>query len=219
MSLSSQYDALIFDCDGVIFDSNRPKLEAMRTALSNLGYAATEVQNCIDYFQNNFGKPRFYQVKQFFNQFLSCSDSARATEEEKVLATYSQACLNLFDGVTMSPGIEHIFSHFTGDLYVASGSVQDELKSVLALRKIDHYFKGIYGSPTPKGVIVERITQQYPNSRLVLFGDAHADFQAAKDNNIDFIYYRPYSMVKERMTELAAQHHFRVIDHYRELEV
>ena len=48
----SDYDIYIFDCDGVILDSNQLKIEAMERALSALFTKKTEIDNCIHYFKH-----------------------------------------------------------------------------------------------------------------------------------------------------------------------
>ena len=64
MSLNS-YDIIILDCDGVLLDSNRFKLEAMREVTSSWG---DDVSNrFIDYAKQQFGSSRFIIFKYFFS--------------------------------------------------------------------------------------------------------------------------------------------------------
>jgi len=75
----SDYDLLIFDCDGVILDSNTLKIDAMRSALTEFDITTEEANRCALFFAENFGKSRFYHVDYYClshnNKFLSESTS------------------------------------------------------------------------------------------------------------------------------------------------
>lgn len=217
MKLTAQYDCIIFDCDGVIFDSNRPKVAAMRSVLEECGYSQTEVSNCIDFFQNNFGTPRQAQIDNFFDRFIGDMPQHESQRKAEVFEKYSTACHGIFEQAELSPGIIDLLTAFSGDKYVASGSVQKELREIIRARNLDHYFKGVYGSPTAKADIVASILRDTPYQKSVLIGDARADYEAATANTIDFIYFKPFSMVQESMTQLAEQEKFQVIDDFRAL--
>lgn len=217
MKLSAQYDCIIFDCDGVIFDSNRPKVAAMRSVLEECGYSQTEVSNCIDFFQNNFGTPRQVQIDNFFDRFIRDMPQHENQRKAEVFEKYSTACHGIFEQAELSPGIIDLLTAFSGDKYVASGSVQTELREIIRARDLDHYFKGVYGSPTAKAEIVASILRETPYQKSVLIGDARADYEAATANTIDFIYFKPFSMVQESMMQLAEQEKFQVIEDFRAL--
>lgn len=79
MPLLSEYEVYIFDCDGVILDSNHLKIEAMKNALEAHFSAQDLTEACVDYFRHNFGKSRFHHVAHFL-------DSILAIEEEKEMS-------------------------------------------------------------------------------------------------------------------------------------
>ncbi|WP_339068250.1 HAD family hydrolase [Teredinibacter turnerae] len=217
MKLTAQYDCMIFDCDGVIFDSNRPKIAAMRSVLEECGYSPTQVSNCIDFFQNNFGTPRQVQIDNFFDRFIDEMPQHENQRKTEVFEKYSAACQGIFEQAELSPGILDLLNTFSGDKFVASGSVQTELREIISACNLDHYFKGVYGSPTAKAEIVASILRGTPYQKSVLIGDARADYEAATANSIDFIYFKPFSMVQESMIQLAEQEKFQVIDDFRAL--
>ncbi len=57
--------------------------------------------------------------------------------------------------------------------------------------RIFHYFKIIHGSPTPKNELVKQIIEEnnYNKEECVLIGDSINEYDAAKENNIDFYGY------------------------------
>ena len=66
----NKYSQYIFDCDGVILDSNQLKIEAMALTLNEIGIEENIVKECINYFSNNFGKSRFHHVDVFIRDFF-----------------------------------------------------------------------------------------------------------------------------------------------------
>ena len=65
MNQLSKYDVIIFDCDGVIFDSNKLKIDAMRESLDSLSIRQDVVEQCCSFFAKNFGKSRLWMEKKF----------------------------------------------------------------------------------------------------------------------------------------------------------
>ena len=76
-------------------------------------------------------------------------------------------------------------------MFIVSGSDETELNRLCRELEIAHYFKLIKGSPTPKKELVGTIlNDQEINSRdCILIGDSINDFDAAKQNLIDFYGY------------------------------
>ena len=61
----SKYDVYIFDCDGVIFNSNQLKIKAMKNSLEANFSDSHLIKQCLNYFQLNFGKSRFHHIEHF----------------------------------------------------------------------------------------------------------------------------------------------------------
>ena len=84
-------------------------------------------------------------------------------------------------------------------------------------RKIEHFFSKVLGSPEKKSKHITNILKAHKTTRAVMIGDAVSDLEAARDNNIDFIFYSPFSNVALKMRELCLQHGYRVIDSFEEV--
>ena len=214
MHLISEYDVYIFDCDGVILDSNKLKIKAMKNVLLDMKFSNEKVDKCISYFKHNFGKSRFHHVKYFIHNIL-CGESVEydATEQE-ILNKYSLQCKKLYMIADITPGFVEFINGLTGIKYVASGSEQAELREVFREKKLDIYFDEIYGSPTTKSELVKNILNNSSFSKVVFIGDAVSDFEAAEKNEIDFIFYSPYSNVTGQMLKLAQNNGFPVLNSY-----
>ncbi|HAS8557962.1 TPA: HAD family hydrolase [Vibrio vulnificus] len=211
MPLLSEYEIYIFDCDGVILDSNQLKIEAMKNALEVHFSVQDPIAECVDYFRHNFGKSRFHHVSHFLNSILNIQEDKKDELEQLILADFSEQCRRLYITAELTPGFLEFLAECKGKRYVASGSEQSELRDVFALRGLDIYFDGVYGSPTPKTELIQGILKQEKNTNAVMFGDAESDMLSAKKNNIDFIFYSPYSNVKNTMEVLLEKNGYKKI--------
>ncbi|PMH45931.1 haloacid dehalogenase [Vibrio sp. 10N.286.49.B3] len=210
------YDVYIFDCDGVILNSNQLKIDAMERALRALSFKDEEINQCVNYFSNNFGRSRFHHVDVFFNDFLPVEEN-KDTLKSKLLSLFSSQCKELYLNADVTPGFISLISSLNGNKYVASGSEQQELRDIFVQRGLDLYFKEIYGSPTPKNDLVRSILEAEKTTNAVMFGDAVSDFEASKINEIEFIGYLPYSNVRNKVIDLQLTYQFQIIDDFNEV--
>lgn len=213
----ANYDVYIFDCDGVILDSNQLKIDAMHNALSALVNDAAQVKACIDYFRNNFGRSRFHHIDIFIEQFLLLDKNKAAEIKQSILDVYSTECKSLYLQAKLTPGFIDFITQLNGKKFIASGSEQQELREVFSVRGLDEYFNGIYGSPVKKSDLVANILDETKASNAVMFGDAVSDLEAANINNINFVGFLPFSNVKEKLISSANQNAYRVINKWSEL--
>lgn len=213
----ADYDVYIFDCDGVILDSNQLKIDAMHKALSALVTDATRVKACVDYFRDNFGRSRFHHVDIFIEQFLLLDKNKVTETKQSILDAYSMQCKSLYLQAELTPGFIDFITQLKGKKFIASGSEQQELRDVFSTRGLDSYFDEIFGSPTKKSDLVANILDKTKASNAIMFGDAVSDLEAASINNIDFIGYLPFSNVKEKLVSLADKGAYKVIDKWSEL--
>lgn len=208
------YDLYIFDCDGVILDSNALKVQAMKEALEAHAFKAELVAECVSYFANNFGKSRFHHVAHFVSEILELSDEQKAVIEASILRDFSAQCKTLYLTAKLTPGFINLINELPGKKFVASGSEQTELRAVFKSRGLDQYFENVFGSPTAKSQLLCDILQIQPHTKALMIGDAVSDFDASSANNIDFICYIPFSNVAPRMITLAEKHGFSVLERW-----
>ena len=196
----SDYDFYIFDCDGVILDSNQLKIDAMKNALCQRVNNSVEVENCIEYFRSNFGKSRFHHIEVFLAKYVTHRENETLSYRNEILKSYSTQCKKLYLKAELTPGFLDFISSLKGNKYVASGSEQQELRDVFSQRSLDKFFVKIYGSPVSKSENVKKIVNEEFSNDAVMFGDAVSDLNASIDNEIDFIAYTAYSNVVATLT-------------------
>ena len=74
--------------------------------------------------------------------------------------------------------------------YINSTTPQNEIRQIVSARGLQKYFFTVLGSPTSKSDNLKKIQKNNPNvptSRILFFGDALSDLDAAKSNDFDFI--------------------------------
>ncbi len=204
----SNYDLCIFDCDGVILDANKIKLDAMERAVLDAGFSESQALACKEYFASNFGKSRFVHIRYFVEEILRIEESLKDGTYQKILDGFSKYCREQYVNANLTPRFLELLSSLKGNKAVASGSEQTELRALFKARGLAAHFECILGSPTAKSVNVKDILNKVPHTRAVMVGDAKADFEAALENNIDFIGYIPFSNVPEEMKALSIDHGF-----------
>lgn len=201
-SFLSQYDVIIFDCDGVIIDINKLKCEAFGKAVE--GYPPDVVERFIEHCRKTFGVSRYVKFKEFFIDF-----AREPFQEEKfnrLVNNYADICKKIYLNANITPGTETLLSVLYNQdkkIYVASGSDEEELKYVFSNRNLSKYFNGIYGSPKTKLECATNILKGHPNKKAVFIGDAISDMKTAKELGIDFIYMSKYTVQSEEQDYLC----------------
>ena len=210
----SKYDVYIFDCDGVILNSNELKIDAMKGAVKLHVHDDYLIEKCIAYFCQNFGKSRFHHVEVFVNKILLIEECKKKHVKDSILSVYAEQCRKLYLQAELTPGFIDFLTHLKGKKYVASGSEQQELRDVFKQRGINKYFDGIFGSPTGKSVLIRSILEMEASYNAIMFGDAESDLIAAQSNNIGFVFYSPFSSVKEKMLSICSTKQLPVINSF-----
>ena len=212
----SKYSTIIFDCDGVIFDTNSLKISAFKKALN--AFPDDMVNPFIEYVKANFGKTRMHFFQHFLDNFAPQSPPSTY---EKLLESYGASCRSLYRKASLTQGFLDyaILHHSKSELFVVSGNNGDELQEAFAYRKIDHFFSHIYGAPQSKKAGLTTILSSRERNSAVMIGDALMDYEAAKHHHIDFIFIAEYSMYKAQMLQLQKQVGFTTIQTLEELLV
>lgn len=182
-----KYDFFIFDCDGVILDSNKLKSDAFAEALPN--EPPDLVAEYVQYHKLNGGISRYEKFKYYFEEMKKQVEAH--AEIDKALNNFAAIVSEGLLKCNYIPGVVEIIRelfNLNKRLFVVSGSDEKELIQVFRQRGIDHYFENIYGSPDNKIDNTKKVIKS--NGRLsngIFFGDSKADYEAASQYKMDFI--------------------------------
>ena len=185
------YNFYIFDCDGVILDSNQIKTESFKETLS--GYDNKLIDLFIDYHKKNGGISRFVKFKYFCEILLKKKDNNLVNDLLKKfnLIVFSKLCNSNF-----IPGVISFIKLLKKNdkkIYVVSGAFENELKEVFVQKDIYQLFDGIHGSPIEKDIHTKNIISINRSKNGVFFGDSKIDYEVATNNSLDFFFIKEKS--------------------------
>ncbi|MDB4659642.1 HAD hydrolase-like protein [Synechococcus sp. AH-551-C10] len=190
----SHFKTLLFDCDGVVLNSNRIKTEAFRTVTLPYGKSASDA--LVAHHTANGGISRFKKFDYFVDEILPTKQSNyvvndRLALKEKLLAEFAVYVKQALINCEVVEGISDLRKEtISARWFIVSGGDQDELREVFNQLNLDHYFDGgIYGSPFTKFDIVEQLRHEGNLEFPALFiGDSRLDHQVADAFNLDFLF-------------------------------
>jgi phosphoglycolate phosphatase-like HAD superfamily hydrolase len=207
---------VFFDCDGVIFDSNGFKIEAMRLTLAS--HTPAEIAQMEAHWRSNGGASRFVKFEHFYTQIAPHPDLRAATKQ----AAERFGALSLSAYQAVEPIAEAIqLAKATGAerCHVVSGAAEVELHSVFAAKGIQRHFATIQGSPRPKRELVEKVLSEYscaPGDAL-LIGDGAMDFRVSQELGIHFVYLAQFSEWTDARARIAGAEGVSVAETWAEL--
>lgn len=195
----TDYASLVFDCDGVILDSNRVKTDAFYQ--SALPYGEAAAQAMVDYHVANGGVSRYLKFAHFLEQLVPEYAVRRSGPNlDELLEHYANAALEGLLNCKVAPSLKKLRERTPNARWlIVSGGDQAELRHVFAQRGLAELFDGgIYGSPDTKDEILARELQNATIQTPALFlGDSKYDHQAASTAGLDFIFLSSWSEVKD----------------------
>jgi len=191
----SRYATLIFDCDGVIFDSNKVKTDAFYNAA--LPYGASAAEALMEYHAKHGGISRYVKFEYFLKNIVKTK--IEKTKLDILLDDYACEVLEGLLSCQISPGINKLRRITQSKWLVVSGGDQNEIRNVFARRNlVENFNGGIFGSPETKDTIFSRELRSNNIKLPALYiGDSKYDYQAAKAANIDFVFAYDWTEVSD----------------------
>ncbi len=193
----ARYRSLVFDCDGVVLESNRLKTEAFRRTALPWGAAAAEA--LVAYHTAHGGIARQVKFAHFLAEILprhAAPGAPPAPPAEALLQAYAAEVRAGLMACAVAPGLEALRAATPGARWlIVSGGDQAELRAVFAARGLAGLFDGgIFGSPDDKDTILarERAAGTIPGPALFL-GDSRYDHEAASRAGLDFVFVSGWS--------------------------
>lgn len=179
------YRTLVFDCDGVVLNSNKVKTEAFYKAALPFGEEAAK--KLVAYHVLNGGISRYKKFEWFIQQVVT----NQKAELHELLESYAEF---VRDGLLTCDIAEGLFElrekTSNANWLIVSGGDQQELREVFAARNlIDLFDGGIFGSPDSKDIILEREIAANNIHKLAIFlGDSRYDHIVSSNAGLDFVF-------------------------------
>lgn len=193
------YSTLVFDCDGVVLDSNKVKTQAFYQAALSYGEAAA--QALVQYHVAHGGVSRYKKFAHFLDVLVpEHSSSTDGPDLDALLAAYAAAVQEGLLQCQIAEGLAELRAATPNSRWlIVSGGDQAELRDVFAQRGIAEWFDGgIFGSPDTKDDILARELDNGSITGSTLFiGDSKYDYQASRKAGLDFVFVHFWSEVKD----------------------
>lgn len=178
---------IIFDFDGVICESVDIKTDAFYEMY--LKYGEDIASRVRKHHIDNGGMSRFEKFKYYETEFLKqelyderleklSMQFSNLVKQKVIKAAYVKGALEFLKKKS------HNYNCF-----IVSATPIDEMKEIAKEKKIDIFFKEIFGSPKDKVEWGKYIVNTYKlkTEETLFIGDAKSDYNAAKANNIHFL--------------------------------
>jgi HAD superfamily hydrolase (TIGR01549 family) len=192
----NEYQTLVFDCDGVVLNSNKIKTQAFYEATKHFGHEPA--QELVDYHVQNGGISRYAKFEYFITQILK--QNLDESLNQDLLQRFAQAVKDGLMKCEIAEGLEILREKTKHAKWlIVSGGDQEELREVFAERRLDKYFDGgIFGSPDDKAIILSR-EKALGNIKVnaLFLGDSKYDYKASSQADLDFVFLNEWTEVKD----------------------
>lgn len=186
------YASLIFDCDGVLLNSNPIKTRAFYKA--TLPYGEDAARSMVDYHLSNGGISRYEKFNYFLTEIVSSGQ--KGPDKEELLEYFAREVRKGLLSCEITPGLQELrigTSH--AKWFVISGGNQNELHHVFKERGLEDFFDGgIFGSPDSKDDIMSK---EMGNGNICLpalfLGDSKYDYDTSLRAGVEFIFVSDWS--------------------------
>ena len=185
--LFKNINSLIFDCDGVILNSNDIKSNAFKKIALNFGKKKSD--EFLKYHLENVGLSRYKKFEYFFHKILNKDYSN--DDMKNILNEFSNYVFTKLCNSEVTSGLDFLKRKtFDKKWFIVTGGDEVEVKRVFKFKKINYLFdNNIYGSPPSKSEIFNKL---FSSNKLknpsIYFGDSINDYEVANMYNLDFIF-------------------------------
>jgi phosphoglycolate phosphatase-like HAD superfamily hydrolase len=211
------YKTIVFDCDGVVLNSNKTKVNAYFSVAKRMGGSDEQAQALVAHHIAKGSFPRNGKIEYYLNNIL------KQPVTPEIMQQYMEAFDDILDTTLMECEVASGLSALKAATPQArwmllSGGDQAELRRIFPRRHLAHLFEaGIFGGPDQKEQVLAR---EKANGNIVfpaLFvGDSKYDHQAAVGAGLDFVFLSDWTEVHDWQA-YCAQHQITVLGHISQL--
>jgi len=184
----ANWQSIIFDFDGVLVESGDIKTQAFADLYQS--YGNTIVNEVVRYHKLNGGLSRYKKFRYFQRNLLE-KPPLTQNEEEELNKIFSKLVVEAVIDSDPVPGADEFVRIEASriPLFIASGTPETELNTIVTRRGLDPYFTEVRGSPKLKETLIEEILSAHDliPERVLMIGDALIDYQSAQVNNVTFL--------------------------------
>jgi len=193
----------IFDFDGVLVDSVEIKAMVFYSLYKKYGTAVAE--KVLSHHRLNGGMSRYNKFRKYHKEYLG--KDITQNEIDDLDDNFSAQVMSEVVNAEEILGAKRFLDNccISDNCFVCSATPEMEIRDIIIQRGWTKYFSSIFGSPATKIENIEKVINSsvVPKKKMLYFGDAHADYMAARECGIDFIGVGNYWQDKENLDALV----------------
>lgn len=193
-----KYKSIVFDCDGVVLDSNVVKTDAYYRTAKNLGATDAQAQALVDYHVRLGGISRYHKFDWYLTEVLQKPVTDEAIQ--LLLNVFSRELEKGLMECSVAEGLDALREATPqANWMILSGGDQLEIRTLFAKRNLAGLFDGgLFGSPDNKDTVLAREKANGSLKLPALFiGDSKYDFEAATRAGLDFVFLSDWTEVSD----------------------
>lgn len=210
----------VFDCDGVMVDSNEGKVSAMSDTLRDEGLPSSFVSLAATEFRSNFGRSRVSHLQAFSALAKRLGLNFNDEMKQTIMRQYGRRVQHIYRFCSVIPEtIEFIKVCVNArQRLIVSASDQDELRQSLPSRTGLFHPEEIFGGPTSKRDNLKNIRQSDGFTHFIYVGDSVSDAIAASEAGFVFFGVSKYSADSEALIAFCNANDLVCYDHCCQLK-
>ena len=182
-------DLIVFDCDGVILDSNELKSRAFFEVTRPHGEELA--RKFVDHHKAHAGVSRQEKFRYFVSEILKADPAVRRDLEAELTEAYAAICRTGLRTCRTIPGFREFLASLPATIsnFVVSGGAETEVRQSLMERGLAGSFRRILGNPRSKrdNMILLDASGDL-EGRGFYFGDGQLDHELAREFGLDFVF-------------------------------
>jgi phosphoglycolate phosphatase-like HAD superfamily hydrolase len=198
-----QYKTVVFDCDGVVLNSNKTKIDAYFGVAKRMGGTDEQAQAFVDHHVAKGSFPRNGKIEYYLNNIVKQSVTPQLVQQyittfEEILDKTLMDC-EIADGLLLLKAATP-----QARWMLLSGGDQAELRRIFPRRSVKNqnlaqlFEAGIFGGPDTKEIVLAREIANGNIQLPALFvGDSKYDHLAASKAGLDFVFLSDWTEVSD----------------------
>ena len=199
----AKYKTIVFDCDGVVLNSNKTKVDAYYAVAKRMGGTDEQAQALVHHHVTKGSFPRNGKIEYYLKEILKQPTTTQLLQQ--YLETFEDILDKSLMQCEIAPDLMRVkMATPEAAWMLLSGGDQAELRRVFPRRKIGEthlaalFEAGIFGGPDQKDDVLAREKAngniQFP---ALFIGDSKYDHQAATKAGLDFLFLSDWTEVKD----------------------
>jgi phosphoglycolate phosphatase-like HAD superfamily hydrolase len=198
-----KYKTIVFDCDGVVLNSNKTKIDAYFKVAKRMGGSDADAQAFVDHHVSKGSFPRNGKIEYYLKQIVNQPVTKELVQQ--YIVTFEEILDKTLMECAIAAGLLALKTATANARWMLlSGGDQAELRRVFPRRKVgEHnlaslFEAGIFGGPDIKEEVLAREKKNANIQLPALFlGDSKYDHQAATGAGLDFVFLSDWTEVAD----------------------